>query len=347
MHSNDKTVTYNLTSILEEIRSSEGLPETLTTEAQLWDEILKKESFLMPQQLLPLIKEVHGKTYPPDTAIKPLATEYSVERSENKKFAGIRADITLQIGERDIYHFECQLKKDGTMAIRMLEYDVHIALNYAYTNTAGQYELQFPKSAVLYLQSVAKLPKQLSCIVHFQDGTSHKYCVPVFQVQEYSLEEIHSKHLSVLIPFLPLRFRASSSTKLRKSSKEELTDFFQELIIILEKEVADGYLTENNRKTILSLLSKSMIRVFYKDPGLLEEVIVLTAPLLELEFEKAERLERELVEKLAAKDEEMKWQLAQMQAQLQAQMQAMEQAHQKEVEILKAELAKYKSRSTK
>ena len=120
MQQNDQTVTYNLSSILEEIRSSEGLPETLTTEAQLWDEILKKENFLMPQQLLPLIKEVHGKTYPPDTTIKPLATEYSVDRTENQKFTGIRADITLQVGNQDIYHFECQIKKDGTMAIRMI-----------------------------------------------------------------------------------------------------------------------------------------------------------------------------------------------------------------------------------
>ena len=54
---------YDLHKLLEEIEASEGLPENLSTEAQLWDEIMKKEAFLMPEQLFPLIKEVHGKAY--------------------------------------------------------------------------------------------------------------------------------------------------------------------------------------------------------------------------------------------------------------------------------------------
>ena len=54
---------YDLHALLEEIRASEGMPENLSTEAQLWDEIMKKETFLMPEQLFPLIKEVHGKAF--------------------------------------------------------------------------------------------------------------------------------------------------------------------------------------------------------------------------------------------------------------------------------------------
>lgn len=33
---------YNLHEILAELKQSHGLPEQLSTEAQLWDEILKK-----------------------------------------------------------------------------------------------------------------------------------------------------------------------------------------------------------------------------------------------------------------------------------------------------------------
>ena len=73
----------------------------------------------------------------------------------------------------------------------------------------------------------------------------------------------------------------------------------QNSILILEQEVEEGYLTENKRKAILSLLSKSMIRVCYKDEKLLKKVLRLTEPILELEFEKVERLEREFEEKMA------------------------------------------------
>ena len=121
---------YDLHELLEEIRASEGLPENLSTEAQLWDEIMKKEAFRMPEQLFPLIKEVHGKDYPRGTDIHPLATEFSVERSDTKEITSIRADITVVVDGKDIYHFECEIKNDGTMVIRMFEYNVHIALSY-------------------------------------------------------------------------------------------------------------------------------------------------------------------------------------------------------------------------
>ena len=279
-----KETIYNLKQILEELKTSEGLPENLSTEAQLWDEILKKETFLMPEQLFPLIKEIYGKSYPKDTPVKPLATEYSVERSDTKEITSVRADVTVLIGAHDIYHFECESKNDKTMVIRMFEYDVHIALSYH----TSPLSLQFPLSAVLYLQDNGNIPDTLSCRIHFQDGGTYEYKVPTVKVQTYSLEEIREKHLSILIPFLPLRFRKfmRPSKSKRKFTKEELTSFYQQLILILDKEVQEHYLSENNRNVILNLLNKSLIRVFYQDKSLLKEVVTMTEPILELEIEK-------------------------------------------------------------
>lgn len=297
---------YNLHELLEEIRASEGLPENLSTEAQLWDEIMKKETFLMPEQLFPLIKEVHGKAYPTGTEIYPLATEFSVERSDTKQITSIRADVTVIVAQKDIYHFECQIDNDGTMVMRMFEYDIHIALSYLHT-TENEMLLKFPSSAVLYLQDNGNTPTELTCKIQFQDGGLYNYKVPVIKIQTYSLEEIKEKHLCVLIPFLPLRFRKNLQ-KIRKqkdnkkknilieSQKEELTSFYQQLILLLEEEVQAGYLSETNRKTIISLLSKSLIRVFYRNDELLKEVVTLTEPILELEFEKNERYEKMIAE---------------------------------------------------
>lgn len=320
--------------MIEEIRASRGLPENLSTEAQLWDEIMKKEAFLMPESLFPLIKELHGKEYPRTAVIRPLATEYAVERADTKEITSIRADITVLVEERDIYHFECEMKKDSTMLLRMFEYDVHMALAYGYEDEDGRRVIRFPNSAVLYLQNNRAVPDSLSCMVEFQDGSRHEYRIPVLKVQTYTLEEIRQRHLCVLIPFLPLRFRArlpqSGKNPGRKIPPGELTEFHREIILILEQEVKDGYLTENNRKTILSLLGKSMIRVFYREESLLEEVLTLTEPILELEFEKAERLERE-VEQLKR---EWKEKLAEKLAEKLEEKDA-------EIERLKAELAKY------
>ena len=279
-----KEIIYNLNEILEELEHSKGLPKELSTEAQLWDEILKKETFLMPDQLFPLIQEVYQKSYPKDTPVIPLGTEYSVERSDTREITSVRADVTVLIGSYDIYHFECESKNDKTMVIRMFEYDVHIALSYKNSPMT----LEFPRSAVLYLQDNKNIPDELSCIIHFSDGGTYSYKVPAVKVQTYSLEEIKNKHLCILIPFLPLRFRKHLRSKKNRQEfdSRELTSFYQEIILILNEETKQGYLSENNRNVILNLLNKSLIRVFYSDERLLKEVIVMTEPILELEIEK-------------------------------------------------------------
>ena len=275
---------YHLHEILEELKQSQGLPKHVSTEAQLWDEILKKEIFLMPEQLLPLISEIYQIPYSRGTPIKPLGTEYSTEQSDTKKISSIRADITVLIGAHDIYHFECESKNDKTMVIRMFEYDVHISLNYQRDSQI----LNFPHSAVLYLQDNKNIPDELFCIIHFPDGSTFPYRVPTVKIQTYSLEEIKNKHLCILIPFLPLRFRKHlrSQKSRQKFDIEELTSFYQDTILILDEEIKNGYLSENNRNIILNLLNKSLIRVFYSDEQLLKEVIVMTEPILELEIEK-------------------------------------------------------------
>lgn len=87
--------------------------------------------------------------------------------------------------------------------------------------------------------------------------------MPTVKVQSFSLEEIKEKHLSVLIPFLPIRFRkhipADSDEKKtpkalekRKNQTEkvklQLTSFYREIILILESEIAEGYLSEAQAK---------------------------------------------------------------------------------------------------
>lgn len=232
------------------------IPKQLATESQLWDEILKKEIYLMPEQIFPLIKEIYGISYPPNTPIQPIATEYSIERSDTKEITSLRADITLNINAHDIYHFECESK--------------------------------FPFSAVLFLQDNKNIPDTLFCKIHFQNGSILDYAVPAVKVQNYSLSEIKEKHLNLLIPFLPLRFQKFFRSPKRKQnfSIERLTSFYQQIILILEEEVTNHYISENNRNVIINLLHKSFIHVFFKDKKLLKEVIAMTAPVLELEIEK-------------------------------------------------------------
>ena len=181
----------------------------------------------------------------------------------------------------------------------MLEYDLHAALAFRSDTKNTQLVLEFPKSAVLFLQGTTKIPDYLDCQLKFQDGSTHAYRVPTVKVQSYTLEEIREKHLCLLIPFLPIRFRRQipSDRKLRsvkspekqhnlekkvQKSKEELTSFFRETILILDQEIAEGFLTETDKKLILMLLQKSMLRISYRNRNLCQEVYNMTEPVLKL-----------------------------------------------------------------
>ena len=287
------------TKEIEEIIHHNGLPEEISTEAQLWDVIIKKATYSSPKLLFPLIYEIYGTRYPADSVITPLSTEYSVERSDTKEISVIKADLTFQVNNSDFYHFECEVTYDGQITIRMLEYDLHAALAFRTDTQKTQLTLEFPKSAVLFLQGTRKIPDYLNCQLVFQDGSTHEYRVPTVKVQSYSLEEIKEKHLCLLIPFLPIRFRHNIPSdrtmqsaqspdkrhdlekKLQKS-KEELTSFFQETILILDQEIADGFLTDFEKNLVLDLLQKSMLKVSYKNKELCQEVYNMTEPVLKL-----------------------------------------------------------------
>lgn len=374
-------VTKENAKIPIETAKNNGLPEKISTEAQLWDEIFKKEVLEMPFLLLPLIQEVHGKSFPRETRITPIGTEFSVERVITKDISSIRSDISVWICSM-IFHFECEIGSHPIITKRVFEYDGQAALVYADSKTGTKevpYRLQFPYSTVLFLAPETAISDHLACELSLpvyksdtdsdsdpgsdssldsdsdfdsnsdfnsDSGSSQdsdpcnseitvrksiRYAVPGIKVQNYSLQEIREKHLLILLPFTPIRFR----TMLRKqkaqrtsatlseanqpdktnglyigeknmeekcaeennyygTAKLELTNFFQEIILILNEAVETGYICELDRKDILALLRKAMIRVFQEDALLLEVVNNMTAPVLELERETIVRLQKEI-----------------------------------------------------
>ena len=293
----------------------ENLPEEIVKELTpevrrqyfLWDEIMKREIELYPWLILPVVKEIFHREYPDNRGIVLLSTEYTVSRIHEKGeklLHAIRSDLLLRI-ERDLYHFECQIEKSGEMVFRMLEYDIHIGLTHGKEirkskNGSREYAVSFPKSAVLYLGDERNVPPYENCTMYFQDGTEHIYRMPVMKVQEYSLEEIEERHLNILIPFLPVRFRKRISKVSKKKGKvddtyrenvkKDMTEFLSACKEILNRERERETLSENARKDIWEFLWKVCSYLMEKNVRLYEEVSE--------EVEPAIKLSREIIEDL-------------------------------------------------
>ena len=314
-------------------RLPEKVLEELTPEVRmqyfLWDEIMKKEIQLYPHLMLPLVKEIFNKEYPDDRNITLLSTEYTVSRvyKAGKKLLGsIRSDILMKIAG-DLYHFECQMKKDGKMVFRMFEYDAGIALTHGKTVQAEKgpqeeelqseaqqekFMLSFPKSAVLYLGNEKSVPEYEACEICFPDGTRHLYRVPVMRVQEYGLREVEEKHLALLIPFLLIRFRERIRKAARKEKedtapdikakrekkraaerkgiKDDMTKFLSGCMAVLNREEENGTVTEIMRKDIAEFLWKACGYLLEGD----EELLML----VRVELEPVIKLSREIIDEL-------------------------------------------------
>ena len=272
---------------------------------KIWDDILKAIVERMPQQLLPLIEDVFGVTYPDDVSIIPLATEHIIPGSNTKKFASIYSDITLQIGN-DIYHFESQMSNEDFMSIRMIRYDFHIALsNSVSQEDNGTFTIEFPKSVVIYPAPNRNIPDKLTCNIKFPDGSMHRYEVPTLKVQSYDLNEIQKKHLTLFLPFKLLQFRPRLNSKKNPLTANELTEFINEIIFILKEDLNEHRITKSEYEDYIDLIDQSANRVFQNNENFKEQVVFMTKSLITLPSERYEQYEKQLAEKdaeLAMKD---------------------------------------------
>lgn len=140
-------------------------------------------------------------------------------------------------------------------------------------------------------------------------------------VQDYGLEEIEEKHLTVLIPFLPIRFRErirkvlaengekgsqgkkaekkreGKGTADRESLRDDMAKFLSECLAVLKREEEKAAITEAIRKDIGEFLWKACSYLLEGD----EELFMM----VRVELEPAIKLSREIIEELQDSNKEL------------------------------------------
>lgn len=121
--------------------------------------------------------------------------------------------------------------------------------------------------------------------------------------------KIHEKHLDLFLPYVLLRLRPRMNPR-RKSrlTKKELTDFTAQVILILEDEWKQGYLTEREFDDYINLFRLAADRVLKKHADFRKEVDLMTKPLIELPSVLQKRLRTEndaLIADLAEKNKQL------------------------------------------
>ena len=202
-------------SILEQERENGG--------STIFDDVFRTIAQKMPFLLIPLINEVFGTEYSDEQGFEQLRNEHY------EKFGKVITDSIIRIGGH-IYHIECQSEKDGNMAVRMMEYDFAIALEHFSLTDGNITEIDFPESCVLYIRNHRNMPPYHEVRVHFADGQSVMYRVPVIMAKDYTVSSIFEKQLLLLLPYHILRYEHFlKSNRANQEKMEQMLDDYREI----------------------------------------------------------------------------------------------------------------------
>ena len=202
----------------------------------VYDDVFRTMAQKMPWLFVALINEVFGTNYPDDVKLIQLRNEFIEENGK------VVTDSIFRIEDKT-FHIECQSNPDGTMAIRMFEYDFAIALEKA-INEGSPYEIQLPESCVLYLRHNDKTPDELHVMVT-SGKESLTYRTQVIKVQNYSKDDIFKKKLLLFFPYYIMRYENEfNELESDKEKRKDLINEYREIVGKLDDSLEDSQFTD-------------------------------------------------------------------------------------------------------
>lgn len=235
-----------------------------------------------PTLVIPLVNEVFHENYELRENVKIFHNELYVGIREQRKRI---TDSHLGI-RNERYHVECQSSMDGTMTVRVFEYDAQIAVETAKVGK-GKTTFRFPYSALLYLRCSVDTPQSMQ-VVFQVSGNCISYEIPILKVPEYTADRILEKELYFLIPFHIFAFEKKlEHINTAPHELEDLLQIYTRFAKILQQKVEDGRLTEYERQVIRNMTVKVISSLAIKWTNIKEGVVtIMGGEILELEVDK-------------------------------------------------------------
>ncbi|MGN0484664.1 MAG: hypothetical protein ACI4HI_14035 [Lachnospiraceae bacterium] len=223
--------------------------------------------------IIPVINEVFHTTYALDDEIQLLNNELytaGANKKTGRRSKKRETDSQIQFANlgKHLFHIECQSTKDGTMIVRMFEYDTAIAINKSRME-GNTLVIDYPKSAVMYLREQTDMPDVLDIRIRTSEGEIHHH-VPVIKTQVYSVSDIFEKQLYFLIPFYLFHYeREFDELEHNPQKRQRLHDDYMEILEKLdqayEKEKTISFLEKNTLKDLCRAVAKRLTEGKYEE----------------------------------------------------------------------------------
>lgn len=179
---------------------------------------------------IPFLNEMFHLKDPiaPDTLIENVANEYFISEGNGKQ-KKIITDSVLHIGNRT-FHVECQSTADGSILVRMFEYDISIALNEREFQD-NHLTVHIPMSGILFLRRIPGAAENLTVTIQTRGG-SVSYAEDILYLADYTLDDLIRKKLLFLFPFylFNLEQEFGGFEKGNEASRQKVGTLFRDLL---------------------------------------------------------------------------------------------------------------------
>lgn len=233
----------------------------MTDNGTIYDDAFRTLINDCPELVIPLINELFKETYPCDKHILQLHNEHFINRQDGREDKCITDScIIISFNITKKYHLECQSSPDGSMIIRMFEYDAQIALDTGVL-IDNIFHVTFPYSSVIFLRYHSSTPDVMK--YHISTPASDLiYDIPILKLKQYSLDYIFKKNLLFLLPFYIFNFE--NDFPKYETNMTDLKKLQQQYKIInkhLENLLSKGQIKEYTKRTIMDMTTRVVQKI--------------------------------------------------------------------------------------
>ena len=225
--------------------------------------------------VIDFVNHMFGERYDKTAVITRLRNEHFVEQEDGTGRKRI-TDSSFEIRFGNVskkYHMECESKKyDGTILVRIFEYDAQIALDNA-NRSLDKIHLKFPNTGLLLLRGSDKAPGKAGIEIELPGGEQVTYEVPIVKVSDFTIEEIFEERLFMLIPFYI--FNYEDELKVINDSEERMDRLMSAYAGIYDRlahELENGGLSVLSYSAIIRLIHSVALKLTQKHDNVQKKV---------------------------------------------------------------------------
>ena len=216
--------------------------------------------------IIPVVNLYFNENYTGNEEITFSKNEHYLAHSdstEDKRVTDSSFVITRADKTKKRYHIECEEQLNGSILVRMFEYDAQIALDDR-TIDGAELTVSFPHSAVMALRYAEKSPDTMKITVVTPGGQT-SYTVPIIKVQQYSLDELFEKKLLFFLPFYIFSHEKElAECDTNETKLEHLKDVYKGIRTRLDDLQRAGEIDGFMKKAIYTMINHVMALIAQK-----------------------------------------------------------------------------------